>query len=165
MKKIDLVHTITVLANIGVIAGIVFLVFELQQNTLAVQSEAGQGVMDQIQAVYATLDDPVLEVLLKADENPASLTPVEIARIQIFYTVAFQAWQNIYFQVRSGAFDAERADGWWQELRQSLEFAPSRVVWDQKGYMLSQEFRDFVDEQVITREFLEGVGVFDMPIE
>ena len=32
MKKIDLGQTINILANVGVIAGIVFLAFELQQN-------------------------------------------------------------------------------------------------------------------------------------
>ena len=32
MKKIDLGQTITILANVGVIAGIVFLAIELRQN-------------------------------------------------------------------------------------------------------------------------------------
>jgi len=39
MKKIDLGQTITILANIGVIAGIVFLGYELRQNTGAIKLE------------------------------------------------------------------------------------------------------------------------------
>ena len=35
MKKLDLGQTITILANLGVIAGIVFLGIELQQNNEA----------------------------------------------------------------------------------------------------------------------------------
>ncbi len=34
MKKLDLGQTITILANVGVIAGIVFLGYELRQNNL-----------------------------------------------------------------------------------------------------------------------------------
>ena len=33
MRKIDVGQTVTILANIGVILGILFLAFELQQNT------------------------------------------------------------------------------------------------------------------------------------
>ena len=37
MKKIDLGQTLTILANVGVIAGIVFLGYELRQNTLVLR--------------------------------------------------------------------------------------------------------------------------------
>jgi hypothetical protein len=40
MKKIDLGQVITILANIGVIAGIVFLGIEISQNTRSLQAEA-----------------------------------------------------------------------------------------------------------------------------
>ena len=40
MKKIDLGQTITILANVGVIAGIVFLAFELQQNNELLAADA-----------------------------------------------------------------------------------------------------------------------------
>lgn len=40
MKKIDLGQMITILANVGVIAGIIFLAIELRQNTTASRLEA-----------------------------------------------------------------------------------------------------------------------------
>jgi hypothetical protein len=43
MKKIDLGQTITILANIGVIAGIVFLGVELRQTQDAMQAQAYQA--------------------------------------------------------------------------------------------------------------------------
>ena len=39
MKKIDLGQAISMFANIGVIAGIVFLAFEIRQNTEALETE------------------------------------------------------------------------------------------------------------------------------
>jgi hypothetical protein len=42
MKKIDLGQTIAILANVGVIAGIAFLAFELRQNTQAVELASAQ---------------------------------------------------------------------------------------------------------------------------
>ena len=40
MKKIDVGRTINTLANLGVIGGIVFLAFEIRQNTATMQSSS-----------------------------------------------------------------------------------------------------------------------------
>ena len=44
MKKIDLGQTLNTLANVGVIAGIVFLGVELRQNTATIQGVTYQGL-------------------------------------------------------------------------------------------------------------------------
>ncbi len=41
MKKLDLSQTIGILANLGVIAGIVFLGVELRQNNDLLEADAG----------------------------------------------------------------------------------------------------------------------------
>lgn len=46
MKKIDLGQAVGILANIGVIAGIIFLVFELQQNNKLLRAEAIGSVVN-----------------------------------------------------------------------------------------------------------------------
>ena len=45
MKKIDLGQTVGILANIGVIAGIIFLGVELQQNNRLMSSEAEYNLL------------------------------------------------------------------------------------------------------------------------
>ena len=45
MKKIDLSQTISILANIGVIAGIVFLGVEIRQNTRSQEASSYQVLM------------------------------------------------------------------------------------------------------------------------
>jgi hypothetical protein len=45
MKKIDLGQVIQMLANIGVIAGIVFLAMELRQNNQLLIEQAQQGMV------------------------------------------------------------------------------------------------------------------------
>jgi len=46
MKKIDLGQSIAILANIGVIAGIIIVAYELRQNTLATELVASQKLHD-----------------------------------------------------------------------------------------------------------------------
>ena len=55
MKKIDLSQSIVILANIGVIAGIVFLAVEIRQNTVSNQSAAYQSWVAANMALNASL--------------------------------------------------------------------------------------------------------------
>ena len=76
MKKIDLGQSITILANLGVIAGIVFLGYEMRQNTIAVRSAAAQGIVDQLSAGYEMLIGESMAGLLGKGLNaPFDLTP------------------------------------------------------------------------------------------
>jgi hypothetical protein len=51
MKKIDLGQTISIVANIGVVAGIVFLGIEIRQNTQALEAEAYRELTDSIRGI------------------------------------------------------------------------------------------------------------------
>ena len=44
MKKIDFGQTVTLIANIGVIGGIMMLAYELQQNNKLMEAAARQAV-------------------------------------------------------------------------------------------------------------------------
>jgi hypothetical protein len=103
--------------------------------------------------------------MIRAEEDPASLTPVEIARINVFWTSAYQSWENVYYVVRAGVMAEARATGWWQDLRQMFEFSGARAASDRRGYQLSQEFREFVKKEVLTHEPLQNVSVFETNLD
>lgn len=47
MQKMNIGQSISILANIGVIAGIIFLGYELRQNTYAIRGTTVHGISDQ----------------------------------------------------------------------------------------------------------------------
>ena len=55
MKKLDLGQTITILANVGVIAGIVFLAIELRQNNRLLVAEAEFNQLQHLQDIGMVL--------------------------------------------------------------------------------------------------------------
>jgi hypothetical protein len=160
MKKLDVAQKIQILANVGVIAGIIFVGVELRQNTTAVNSEASHGMQGLITAVYEMLlHDPMMDIYQRGMADPANLTSIEAAKFHAFWTVNLQAYQNLYFQVREGAYDATSADGWWQVLRNLLEYPGAQEHWFARGFILSAEFREFVENDVMSREPNTGVLV------
>ena len=44
MTKINLGEVVTIIANIGVIAGLVFLAYEIRQNTAQMRAEAAYAI-------------------------------------------------------------------------------------------------------------------------
>lgn len=75
MKKIDLGQTITILANVGVIAGIVFLGIELNQNTRQLALELEWQVNDRmIQNNRDLMGTNPVSVFVKSVVSPEELT-------------------------------------------------------------------------------------------
>jgi hypothetical protein len=82
LKKIDLRQTIGILANLGVIAGIVFLVIEIQQNNelmvAATRDAQNQRILNYAEQVYVV--PGLAEIIAKAN-NGEPLTEVEALRL------------------------------------------------------------------------------------
>lgn len=132
---------------------LIFLTLEIRQNTVAVESETNQGLQNQIVAVYELmLDEFVLDAVIAGLNDPDSMSDQQLYAFIGFYTAVLQAYQNFYFQTRSGAYDETLAEGWWQLLRNTFESPGMRRWWQTQKFVLSIEFRDFVENQVMQLE-------------
>ena len=111
MKKIDLGRTIAILANIGVIAGIVFLGLEIRQNTNATLSTAIQSIYDSSGEINAMLvqnaDLRAVYVAARTEGGLESLTEEQRAQLRAFYSMIIRSQQNRYQQIRLGIVEDE----------------------------------------------------------
>ena len=87
MKKIDLARIITVLANVGVVIGLVFLTFEIRQNTAQMRTQGAYSIYQSVetlnQAVY--LDEEFADLLHRGEKSFKDLDPVEQSRLATFF--------------------------------------------------------------------------------
>ena len=107
MKKIDLGQTISILANIGVIAGIVFLGVELQQNNQLLRNQARFVLTDNIHAGNRNRaqDAELMDVRVKAI-NGETLSQAEILRLSADSSAVLANWVWEYEQYQLGLIDA-----------------------------------------------------------
>ena len=151
----ELGQLIAIIANIGVITGIAFLAYELRQNTRVARSEASQTIQAHIVSILGMATNPSLaDVIARGSTDASVLTQQELVQYQSYWTMVFASFENMYFQVVEGAYDARRADGWWQHLRNQLEYSGVREHWESRQFLFSPAFRDFVDSHVMTREWI-----------
>ena len=153
MKKIDFAQAATILANVGVIAGIVFLGFELRQNNELMEAEARAtyASMDQTGWGFIIENPDFIEVLIK-DRNGDELTEAEELRLNALWMQNLAQHQFRYLE------DPESAVSWVAGQRRNFEsYRSLRNAW--RGNASSRQagkdnfdsrFVRFYDENVAT---------------
>ena len=99
---------LTLGANIGVLAGIVFLAYELQQNTVATQLEVAsnfQNSFTEIEMLIAGYPE-FTDLLMKGREG-GDFSPTDQLRLGAFYTNVLRQWQFVHFQYLADTLDEE----------------------------------------------------------
>ena len=154
MKNFNLGQTIQIIANVGVIAGIVFLALELRQNNELLRAEAdfnySQRRMDNREFVYA---DPEIAALTTKFTNNEPLTEVEQLRIDRSIERTMIGWQWEYGQIVDGNTREggdETATRWRTELQRESAFSRRfRYVWAYFHPQLRRDFVDWMNENVL----------------
>ena len=149
MKKIDLGQTVSILANVGVIAGIAFLAFEIRQNTLATQMQTAQSYTNEMNAAdYFYLDHPeLMEITTKAIDGK-TLSRDEAGRIRIYFRNLFRVWQSAFYQYQNASLD----DRFLVQMRDMITLI---LNVDPNGQSYWLDNRDSMDPAF--KEFVESI--------
>jgi hypothetical protein len=147
MKKIDIVQAVTILANVGVIAGIVFLAFELQQNTQAVRLASAQSYLTggtSLDFQIAT-DSEFASILIRGDEAE-SLSPVEELQLQRWNYAVFRQWETAHYLHTIGALESELWVAYRQEIYKILlRSASMQRYWIEGRNSFTSAFQRLID--------------------
>lgn len=129
MKKIDVGQTLNTLANAGVIAGIVFLVVELNQNNEFLELEANATQLQVFLDGWEQLaGDTDLVALMVKDRNEQELTSAEEMQLNAFWMGYFMRREWQYGNVESRSDQQTAAF-----LRAYAAYGSMRRAWEGGG--------------------------------
>ncbi len=149
MKNINLGQTITILANVGVIAGIVFLGLELQQNNELMKSEIRgnfQGARLHVNSLIT--DSQWLPEIFAKVEAGESLAPDEAIRLQAQHQVILTVAQWMYEDYIALGLEppAERM----RAVFDGVTLTPRiRETWESYKQTVAPDFAEWMDENVV----------------
>jgi hypothetical protein len=151
MKKFDIGQALSILANVGVIAGLVFLGFELNQNNELMEAEVRTtyASMDQNGWGYLIENPDFIEVLIK-DRSGEELTEAEELRLNALWMQNLAQHQFRYLE------DPDSAVNWVLGQRRNFEsYRSLRSAWQGTGSSrqagkdnFDNRFVQFYDENV-----------------
>jgi len=134
---------LTLIANLGVVAGIVFLAVEIRQNTNAVAAQAIMNLNEfgNETARSVSLDENFAKLVTKGHQDPDSLTELEVERyviyVQHLLNVAEAAWT---FRQRGLILD-EEFQGWQNSTCSWLAQPGVEKMWKSGRLHFIDEFK------------------------
>ena len=150
MKKIDLGQTIQILANLGVIAGIVFLGIEVQQNNTLLGAQARTSrTQVRLDGLESKMTNPELLQAYVKRRGGQALTPMEQILFDMDVTRTLVTWQYIYGEFRAGLIEenAIQIENWRYTISQRPEL--KSALENPVSIGLRPEFVEWMHENVV----------------
>jgi hypothetical protein len=141
---------LTLAANVGVLAGIVFLAYELQQNTVATRVEAASNFNSSFSEIELFIaGNPEFAKLLTKGREGTEINGSDQLRLWVFYNQVLRQWQFTHYQYVSEVFD----EGSWQAQRAFMLEVMSGDAglldhWQQHENQYSPAFNTVIDSIV-----------------
>ncbi len=154
MKKLDFGQAVTILANVGVIAGIIFLAIEIRQNNELMMADARFNRASNAMGAYELqAKDPVIAPLLVKDRNGELLTEEEEFRIQSFW---MRVLKNLEWALGELPDDTTWVEG---QRKNFAAYGSYQRTWEGGGDGLvaggrsyfNSDFVKFMEENIVNR--------------
>ena len=142
---------LTLIANVSVVAGIVFLAFEISQNSDAVRSNTAQAMAaEQAEFNRAFMNPDFAQILAQRGEDGFdSLSAAQKIQLYGFENSWLDLQQNLYYQYREGNLDP----GIWRSRHRGIisVFRDTDILrhWRERGFAYADVFREYIDNVVI----------------
>ena len=151
MKKIDLGQTISIVANLGILAGLVLLAVELNQNNQLLRSAGVISLNEKAMEWNARIAEnhEVAEIISKAN-NSEILTDTEQLRMTALTTILLAGWVMDFLQYQTGLVTEDYMNGIIPRYKDAFRNRPFQAEhWETAKDRYPQEFVHFMDECVI----------------
>jgi hypothetical protein len=147
LNTVKLNQWLTLGANFGVLAGLLLLVVELNQNHEMMRSqtrhEMSAGIVDLLQT--PANNEQLADLILRAGRGE-DLTDVEQFQFELRTNALLRYWEDVHYQYRAGLYDAvefgKQKEAWKASLSSSVGF---RRYWCKVRQLYSPEFMAEMD--------------------
>jgi len=139
---------------IAVVTSLVFVGFQIRQNTTAVRSAAAQAVHENFAAWYtaAQSDSVLLALSAKGLKDYTSLTATEKSQFIAMFMAFSLHTQDAFQKWREGSLSPQLWRGWELVSMNFLSTPGGKGFWEERGYRFAEEFRSYVVDEIMTRE-------------
>ena len=155
--KLDIKKTLTIITNIGVIAGIIFLAVELQQNNEFLTAESEINLMQNRKYISEVIlqDEELVKVFVKID-NGEPLAPADQYRLDAMFNIYMVSFQWDFAQFQEGRISREQlpVESWINLINgEGMIKVPLdwKGLWEDKKRSLAPDFVSFMEESVFVQ--------------
>jgi len=138
---------LTLSTNIAVLAGIIALVVEVNQNTRAMNAASrDEAISHSLSFFEQAMDNQVIALAEFKRRSGAELDDFERSQLMGYQYYNFRIFENIYIQYRQGLFSDEEWEKWRRTLDGVLERNEIALdMWKRSSDDFADDFRREID--------------------
>jgi hypothetical protein len=146
MRKVDLGQVVGTVANVAVVAGIIFLGIEIRQTGMAVQDNSHLSSIEFSRDVRQQLFDPgFAAVYEQALANYDGLSPLEKRQFAVFVHSHINLWEYAFHANSRGTMPEANWILWDNWMRTEIVKPGWREVWSERRSRQDDDFAQHVD--------------------
>ena len=149
MRKLELEQSLKILGNLGVIIGILLLVYELNQNRQMMEAQTRHDLSESIvnQFLDIASDGELAEIIIRGASGTLE-SEVEQTRFRWWLLSRFRYWEDVHYQYRVGLYDQTEFDAQWEGFKVVLMRDPWVNYFQGNVASFSPEFAAKVHETI-----------------
>jgi len=136
----------TVITNIAVVAGIIFLGYELNQNNENLEAQSRFNYRDgRAQGNLQNAHDPIFSAIMVKSVNGDELTQTELFQLDAYFRYMFVNWEWAFDEAQRGrgGLGPESVGGVFATFPQAVE------TWSRARYSYNEAFQNFIENEVL----------------
>ena len=144
---------LTLGANIGVIAGLVLVAYEIDQSAITLELAVSSDGVDNFQQAMEVLvqDEDLARLIYKAETAYEGLDEFEKWRVSKYLDGYFSMSEQDYL-VLATLSGSDAAAGFRDDWRENMSLPMYRDYWSKSEQRIGPEFRRFINELLIDFE-------------
>jgi hypothetical protein len=142
----ELNQWLTLIANIAVVGGLVFLALEVRHNTKVSQIQTHTELMNVGHEIHNWKREPQFaEVVVRAESDFSTLSDSERVQFQTFVFELLNLWEHVMSAHRQGLMSESYWIAWNDTFHPSMNNPAWQAIWREAKPAFSTEFQAHVD--------------------
>ncbi len=144
-KRKDIIEAVGLVA---IVASLLFLGVEIQQNTAAIELSTAQSFQSDFRAheIVIAQDGDLADLLQRATEDISGLTQAELMRVRLLESSVLRAWANAYYHYSEGALEERLWLGQTRRMKKTWRRSSTmRYFWEDLKTTFEPDFVAFME--------------------
>ena len=137
-----------------VIVSLIYVAIQIKQNTKATQLSTSQAFIDTHGKVvmHIAVDKEFRDIYWRGLKGLSNLHGSETVAFAGWIIHALRVWESFHYQWQNGGFDDRLWAGFKVQLCDLFGYPGAREIWSARYHQLSEEFREFVENEIVSAE-------------
>ena len=140
-----------IIGAVAVVASLVFVGFQLRQNTRAMKLSSTNDLMSQLEQKLGELaeDKDTAELVFRGIPDPKSLEGLDLYRFTLVCQSTYFYMAKAHYQYRAGTLEPEIWATLHSQLANFMNTPGMARYWKQHGWNFPEQFRAYIEDEVM----------------